>query len=585
MTIIQSNLPAIHHSKSASSTDSPKMQATAINEGHRTLGPSKWVNLPTSTRSRAFRNPGALCYRNAVILMLLHTPLLVNWIEEVHLKKHRCGTKMNLLCALHHLIGFYWFGEQEKDTYETCMDKVWKIMLGTTWSDVDLNERQDIQAFLEAVFKQLLREMRVDAVRHQELDQYFGVGLKTHLVCRDCEAESSVAHRSLFLNASFQEVNVRFAPSYEVAQAIHHHLRLGSLPWTCDKWARSNQHSNAAEPPLCTQYIDNLPEVLFVQVNHYGNQGQVTGKLELKETLIIPESLQDPDSSRKGDVQYKLYSIIFQGKVATDNTLNFCAFKGPAGKWALASNGGVVDFLTLDNLVDTADDQQPPCMLSYRRLPLNGQSMKLAKKPNIVSTTQNTDNPGIEVQKTLYIREGVEWTINHNLQLPPGVDRLIDLKGKARVERAKLHIILTSPATGEVLEGEANINLTPRKQPKAPKTPSKKRGRPAGALAAKPNGVTKKVPGASKLKMKSVPEFSSEGMENYMPVLGAPPRKEPVMQSPGNEDPVPSGHVEPERFEALEAPEHYGNEVITAGACESGRQSDPFAYAIPGSHS
>ncbi|KAL4868209.1 hypothetical protein BDV12DRAFT_197432 [Aspergillus spectabilis] len=321
------------------------MEATTGEEGHRTSVPSKWANPSTNTQIRAFRNPGVLCYRNTAILMLLHTPLLANWIEEVHPKRHTCGTTdMNLLCAFHHLVGFYWFGDLEKDTHEICMDRIRKKLLATTWSNFNIDEPQEIRGFMEAVFGQLITEAKINAKRHSELQQYFRIGLRTRLVCRYCETESSVSVRKLFLNASFPE-----SPS-----------AAGITP---------SQSNGSAEPPSSTEHLDQLPEVLFVQVNHYGNQGQLTGKLDLKDTLTIPGSLHYPDSQEKQDVEYELYSVIFRGKDPLNNTLYFCAAKGPTGKWALVNNDFVVDELTLDKLLDMADDQQPAYILAYRRLP------------------------------------------------------------------------------------------------------------------------------------------------------------------------------------------------------------------------
>ncbi|KAL2863588.1 uncharacterized protein BJX67DRAFT_254721 [Aspergillus lucknowensis] len=147
------------------------MESTAEEEGNRTSVPSKWGSAYSSAQTRAFKNLGILSYRNAV-LMILHTPLLLNWIEEVHPKRHSCGTKnMSLLCALHHLIGFYWFGDPEKTTHETCMEWVWKRLVATTWSEVNLKERQDVPYFMGAFFKQLSKEMETDTDRSWELQR------------------------------------------------------------------------------------------------------------------------------------------------------------------------------------------------------------------------------------------------------------------------------------------------------------------------------------------------------------------------------------------------------------------------------
>ncbi|KAL2787843.1 hypothetical protein BJX66DRAFT_271351 [Aspergillus keveii] len=483
------------------------MGNTTETEGNRTSVSSKWGPSYSSTQTRAFKNPGRLSYRNAALITLLHSPLLLNWIEEVHPARHSCGTtNMSLLCAMHHLIGFYWFGDMQRGTHEICMVRVWNKLLETTWTDVNPDKGHDIKDFLGAFFEQLTMEMKIDADKYWELQRIVRVCLKTHLVCKECGIETPAGDERLYLRASFPEINGQ-PPWYDVTEAIQHNLEQATLPWACDKCLRSNKHNGSTEPTLSTKHIEKLPQILFVDVAYYGHRGQLNGRLKVDDTLVISNELRYPGSPNEGAIRYELYSIIFHKKAATDDEYT-SAVKGPGGKWAHVKTEFITDELTLDKLLDTADAQQLARILAYRRIPLNGmpsrpavpkvpiQTAAIAPMPRqdqpSTPIAQVAGGSGVALEQVINLRDGIEWTVKQHLPLPVGVDRLLDLKGKARTQHAKFRLTFTSPETGEVLEGEAYISLTQKNKRKANVRdgPPKKRGRPLGSKTG--TGIAKK---------------------------------------------------------------------------------------------
>ncbi|KAL2836834.1 hypothetical protein BJY01DRAFT_251790 [Aspergillus pseudoustus] len=400
----------------------------------------------------------------------------------------------------------------QKDTHEVCMERAWRKLLDTTWSEVNLNERQDVTCFLEAFFRQLSKEMKIDAIRYWELQQIVRVCHKTRVVCKDCGFENPLEDERKFLRASFPEINGQ-APWYGVAEAIKHNLQQATLPWTCDGCLKSSKYNNTAEPRLTTKHIEKLPEILFVQVDHYGHHGHLNGRLRVEDTLVISKGLRYPGSPEEENICYELYSIIFRKQSATDGEY-VTAAKGPGCKWALIKNDIVTDELTLDKLLDIVDAQQKARILAYRRLPLNGIPPKPASEPipvpstpthtAVISSIARPDGPctpvwqgapgcGVTLEQVINLRDGIEWTVNQRLPFPVGVDRLVELKGKARTQRAKVRLTFTSGGTGEVLEGEALVSLTQKKKRKANARdgPPKKRGRPLGSRTG--SGVAKKA--------------------------------------------------------------------------------------------
>ncbi|KAJ0423833.1 hypothetical protein BJY00DRAFT_26467 [Aspergillus carlsbadensis] len=510
------------------------MGHTTEKEGNRTSVSSKWGPSYSSTQTRAFKNLGRLSYRNATLITLLHSPLLLNWIEEVHPARHSCGTtNMSLLCAMHHLIGFYWFGDVQQNTHEICMERVWNKLLATAWSGVNLDKLQDIKDFLGAFFEQLTMEMKIDADKYWELQRIVQVCLKTRLVCKECEIETPAEDKRLLLRASFPEINGQ-PPWYDVAEAMQHNLEQATLPWACDKCLKSNKHNGSAEPTLSTKHIEKLPEILFVDVNYYGHRGQLNGRLNVEDTLVISNDLRYPGSPGEAAIRYELYSIIFHKISATDGEYT-SAVKGPGGKWALVHTDFVTDELTLDKLLDTVDAQQLARILVYHRLPLNGIPSRPAVPKTPIQTVaiapiarnqpstpiaQVAGSSGVTLEQVINLRDGIEWTAKQHLPLPMGVDRLLDLKGKARTQRAKFRLTFTSSETGEVLEGEAYISLTQKNKRKANVRdgPPKKRGRPLGSKT-----------GTSAAKKKAEPKRAKTPDPPVVTILGVPRPGEAVL--------------------------------------------------------
>ncbi|KAL4912169.1 hypothetical protein BDW62DRAFT_195301 [Aspergillus aurantiobrunneus] len=194
-------------------------------------------------------------------------------------------------------------------------------------------------------------------------------------------------------------------------------------------------------------------------------------------SIILVSQTMTPNDDRDVD----------SGSIVKDEQ-DFCALKEPSNKWALVKSNSMQNELTLNQLLGIIQKEHRVYVFAYRRLPLTGEPMRA------------TSDFGVLVKQTLYVREGVEWIFHKRLPFPCGVDRLIDLKGKARTHRAKFSVVLKSAITEEILEGEASISLTPRKRGRDEThiTTGKKRGRPLKSeKAAKSNAVpeTRATPG------------------------------------------------------------------------------------------
>ncbi|KAL4959430.1 uncharacterized protein BDV14DRAFT_205708 [Aspergillus stella-maris] len=88
--------------------------------------------------------------------------------------------------------------------------------------------------------------------------------------------------------------------------------------------------------------------------------------------------------------------------------------------------------------------------LAYRRFPLTGPPDDLT-------------GLSILVKQTIQVRDGLEFTFNKRVDLPPHVKQLIDLKGQQKKHHGHIKVIISSASTNETLEGETKIMLGKRK--------------------------------------------------------------------------------------------------------------------------
>lgn len=177
----------------------------------------------------SFKNPGMLEYRNAVILMLLHTSLLLNWAQEIHPARHKSDTSdMSLLCAFYSLATSYWHGDISQDTHNTRMGRVWAKLCNATWTAGDVYRRQGPWRFMEAYFRQPGEGLKDKDGRIKDPQHFFGVGLRTRQICKMCANGPSEEEPTICLNASFRRSKQHMKPAlYTVAEAINHHVHFG----------------------------------------------------------------------------------------------------------------------------------------------------------------------------------------------------------------------------------------------------------------------------------------------------------------------------------------------------------------------
>ncbi|KAA8647517.1 hypothetical protein EYZ11_009754 [Aspergillus tanneri] len=142
-----------------------------------------------SQNPRGFKNPKNLCYRNSALQLLLHSPLLANWMAYYRdSPDHNCNSKdACFVCLFHHLFFTFRRGEQSKDDHEKALEPVWEKMLIGSWIDIDRNQQQDVREFIEKFFRQIYNETdEVMHTSHSELHKFLMIQTKKRFECQTC---------------------------------------------------------------------------------------------------------------------------------------------------------------------------------------------------------------------------------------------------------------------------------------------------------------------------------------------------------------------------------------------------------------
>jgi ubiquitin C-terminal hydrolase len=480
-----------------------------------------WRNYYQAFDPVGIFNPLNLCYRNVILQLLLHTPLLLNFVELNCVPGHTCVEPATLctFCVLKAFIDAYWTESRNDEAFTRALDALWEKLLVSFWASAveDLNEQQDAREFLERTLAQFhIESMYVD------VSASFQIVTNKHFQCRTCNAtrRADSLDQQYFLIADFPTDGRRCTIDDAILPGMHN-----ALVHRCPRCNADTEHTMVDK-------IVQLPEVLLVQVNRFAmqqdDQTKVQKSLQIDEHLAVSDAIRDADAPDHDPAAYELYAVVFHRGVSIYKGHYTAAVKSPDGRWALLDDDS--DVVYRDSLDDLKaykrTFERQAYILAYRRLPLSAEpapshrpyaTKSIANLPAPTDSDGDTtliDEPsddsrsstsidrdalpvagGVHLLETIaFDGHDVDWIVSQQLLLPPEAGPLINLPPRAKVQRAKVRIVMTSRENGDVLEGEVTISLRPQRQdvPDASvvvtteRTPLIKRLRPRGKPQAKP---------------------------------------------------------------------------------------------------
>ncbi|PYI04268.1 cysteine proteinase [Aspergillus sclerotiicarbonarius CBS 121057] len=491
--------------------------------------------------TKGFYNPGVLCYRNSAILVFLHSPPFLNWLERYYRAHVSCASEIKcLICGFHELCVAYWGPDptdpDEEVGFERSLVPVWARLRETSWGYATEGEQQDVREFMEKVLEELLDE--TDEEGRHELNEIFKIQTSNDRVCLQCyHVMPMQPDEKFFLVANFGPER---SPGYN---GIHELLQTPSHSrFSCGQCKEETEH-------LLRERLTYLPEILFVQVNRVSYADGVFKKNEnsvkLEEELIIPPEMLDEKGESTEGARYEPYGIVFHFSSVPHEGHYTAAVKGPRDDWTWFddtnykwSNMRTVDEVCCDPNAGAVSWETLVYVLAYRRLPLDRPFelglQALAKNDASAVQPSNDDGSGksgsfhnpagdsprgspsdsdpdsadppppddLRLEQTIRLTgRKLKWTVKEPLVIPEGCGPLIRIRPGRRVQYADLRLTLTCEATGEILTGKGRLSLKPSTTRRSERTSlpaAVMNTRDAGSQTspglqntARPQGVTK----------------------------------------------------------------------------------------------
>ncbi|RHZ64336.1 hypothetical protein CDV55_105215 [Aspergillus turcosus] len=508
----------------------PTFPAASLPQQGAVCAAWKHVSLNPSESTRGFNNPPGLnlCYRNAALTLFLHTPEFLRWCDTYR-GQTPSDSIPEVVRRLYGVIVAYWtYPNGPEQALESLWTELQNERYGLLRWQTTVGTQHDAFEMLENIIS------LVDDQTSQSYDRLVGLMTAAVSECRVCKTCKRKDSR--------RPDNVRFLradlPAASIEDAIISGMKSETLS-DCKTCATK-------EIPHEIQCRILLPsDILFVQVNRFNGSRKLQDEIEVREELVIPDSILDDSLKGQGKIGYELYAVIFHIGATIANGHYTAAVKGPSGQWVMTNDKHVTPpTQTLDESM-TDGGKKNAYILAYRRVESQSNSADsntdssaavAPSSPKASSTGQSSapsGNPiadsskasnsgkgsvkgGVQMKATIELQgRPIQWTINQQLVLDPDKGALVALKDKARTQRATLQLTFTSEETGEVLEGQVTMSLKPRRVQKPKRAASKtadakdssagteKATDTASIKAAKPKGVTKKVSSPRKGTRKS----------------------------------------------------------------------------------
>ncbi|KAK1145479.1 hypothetical protein N8T08_004354 [Aspergillus melleus] len=486
------------------------------------------------TPLKGFANPGVLCYRNSALCLVLHSPVLINWMASHYWEQNCTKGKQCIVCLLYRLVVSFWKGDSEGENKDAVLKRLWAQVEKRAW-------------FEKRKWTAMLTEWNNG---HSEF--------QVQGMWRDSKEAAPI------------EIGDYLKNCYSETPAVD---------LDCERCKCKTKHD-------LSDAVTDVPEILLICLNRKGiGESKSFWNVGLSDQMVLPESWRRGLAGKDG-IDYELYTIVFHDGPSIKSGHYTAAVRAPTGQWMLMDDDAEAQPMqSLETLMNmgSGDEKHTATayLLAYRRLPLGGESapaegqaepaegesaavgdsskqeqvqgdtsgpseevsdqtqaMPLEepsptypavdpavlvpdseiapsspKPPSPVGSRTSRPSspvrPGVTMDGTITLdgRE-VEWTIQQQLPMPSDAGPLIKLKPRAKVQRANIRLTL---ASGEdVLEGEVTISLKPAasnaqaqklaKTPKTMNTKAKKTAKTAGQKKKKSTTSSKqaKQPGGVK---------------------------------------------------------------------------------------
>lgn len=262
----------------------------------------KHVSLKPTLPTRGFENNNGLnlCYRNAALMLFLHTPQFLSWCEK-YLGQSTSKSVPDVVRKLYDMFIAYW---QCPNRHEQALESLWIELQSPKYGQLcwqtTLGQQHDTFEMLENMISLLQRH--TSQPYNDELMDLMTVALSGCRVCKTCKQKDSTAgDRVRYLSANLPG-SMNATP---IEEAIISGMKSETLAGCKTCATKQTPHE------IQTQIV--FPsEILIVQVNRYKKSGK------------------------------ELYAVLFHIGVDSKSGHYTAAVKGPSGEWVMTNDSRVI---------------------------------------------------------------------------------------------------------------------------------------------------------------------------------------------------------------------------------------------------
>ncbi|KAL9110868.1 MAG: hypothetical protein Q9227_004668 [Pyrenula ochraceoflavens] len=278
----------------------------------------------------ALLNPNNLCYRNAVLNMLMNIPSFISYLEDSsHVDKCPLGIAECMLCEMHSIADAYRSSNvyhTRRSAYQNWVDHFWDTFASRSvfnggltldpqhtisWEQVigdfkvgsDWYYQQDAHEYLEHLVNYMTNNASSDSPILSDLNALFYITTRETFLCGNtsCRATSQAESTTLpYLWAYLPDHHTR----PHLNNCLWHRFSVSTETKRCGKCHERTEG-------LKKENIECLPEVLFVSIPRLNIGHKIRTIVDIPEELDLDEFVDGSHPSvAESETRYKLQAMV-----------------------------------------------------------------------------------------------------------------------------------------------------------------------------------------------------------------------------------------------------------------------------------
>ncbi|KAJ5317306.1 hypothetical protein PENANT_c034G11383 [Penicillium antarcticum] len=328
--------------------------------------PTAWDPEVEDSTEVGFPNTQVQCYRNATLQLLLHAPVLCNWLnwyKKHHAPQRPCKRgekgKECKVCQFQTLCATYW--DAGAGDWKAALNKISDSVYAKWRKDAE-DEQSDLGEYLEQIVEQLIEDTK----------PMFRCDIDNALKVEIFDLKQCIGDKGC---------NPRFTPRKEVFLRLEWPDKPGkstTIMQMMDKMFTKEDKTRGkcgecGNPTSWTERLGHPPDLLLVSVNRLDMLSKkIHDQIKIMEKIALSGTYFDERAATKEkanqSIKYELTAVVLHEEAEAGGGGHYTiAVKGRGGTWKLLNDTKITD---IDfGKLKSKEYSQNAHIFSYRRFP------------------------------------------------------------------------------------------------------------------------------------------------------------------------------------------------------------------------